>query len=58
MGDPTELLKANEWLEQTVKTFEMLDIEDNALKVILASFQLKEEAGQWWKYVRGHIEVT
>ena len=28
VGDPKEPLKADEWLEQTTKTFEMLGIED------------------------------
>ena len=38
VGDPKEPLKADEWLEQTTKTFEMLGIEDEGLKVTLASF--------------------
>ena len=50
IGDPKEPLKADEWLEQMSKTFEMLGIVDGALKVTLASFQLKGDAGQWWKY--------
>ena len=33
IGDPKEPLKADEWLEQMSKTFEMLGIEDGALKV-------------------------
>ena len=37
------------------KTFEMLGIEDGALKVTLVSFQLKGDAGQWWKYIQGRI---
>ena len=45
VGDPKEPLKADEWLEQMSKTFEMLGIEDGALKVTLASFQLKGDAG-------------
>ena len=47
IGDPKEPLKADEWLEQTTKTYEMLGIEDGALKVTLASFQLKGDAGHW-----------
>ena len=38
VGDPKEPLKADEWLEQMEKTFEMLGSEDGALKVTLASF--------------------
>ncbi|KAF5933551.1 hypothetical protein HYC85_029722 [Camellia sinensis] len=55
VGDPKEPLKADEWLEQMEKTFEMLGIEDGALKVTLASFQLKGDAGQWWKYEKGSV---
>ena len=58
MGDPKEPLKADEWLEQTTKTFEMLGIEDEGLKVTLASFQLKGDAGQWWKFTKGRIGGT
>ena len=50
VGDLKEPLKADEWLEQMEKMFEMLGIEDGALKVTLASFQLKGDAGQWRKY--------
>ena len=31
VGDPKKPLKADEWLEQTTKPFEMLGIEDGAL---------------------------
>ena len=58
VGDPKEPLKADEWLEQTTKTFEMLGIEDEGLKVTLASFQLKGDAGQWWKFTKGRIGGT
>ncbi|XP_028110951.1 uncharacterized protein LOC114309420 [Camellia sinensis] len=33
--------KADKWLEQTVKTFDMLHIEDGELRVTLASYYLK-----------------
>ena len=55
VGDPKEPLKADEWLEQMSKTFEMLAIEDGALKVTLASFQLMGVAGQWWKYEKARV---
>ena len=42
-------------MEQMEKTFAMLGIEDGALKVPLASFQLKGDAGQWWKYEKGSV---
>ena len=58
VGDPKEPLKADEWLEQMMKTFEMLCIKDGALRVTLASFQLKGDAGQWWKFVRGRTGGT
>ncbi|XP_028125090.1 uncharacterized protein LOC114322026 [Camellia sinensis] len=48
--------KGEEWLERTVKTFEMLHIEDGELRVTLASYYLKGDAGQWWKYAKGRIE--
>ncbi|XP_028114772.1 uncharacterized protein LOC114312691 [Camellia sinensis] len=50
--------KADEWLEQTVKTFEMLHIEDGELRVTLASYYCKGDAGQRWKYAKGRIEPT
>lgn len=58
LGDPKEPLKMDEWLDQIVKTFEMLDIEDGGLRVTLASFQLKGDAGQWWKYAPRFIGGT
>ncbi|KAF5932845.1 hypothetical protein HYC85_029016 [Camellia sinensis] len=58
LGDPNEPLKADEWLEQMVKKFEMLSIEDGGLTVTLASFQLKGGAGQWWKYAWGRSGGT
>ena len=45
IGDPKEPRKADEWLEQMTKTFDMISIEDAALKATLASFQLKGDAG-------------
>ncbi|KAF5932813.1 hypothetical protein HYC85_028984 [Camellia sinensis] len=36
----------------------MLGIEDDGQRVTLAFFQLKGDAGQWWKYARGRIGVT
>ncbi|XP_028062320.1 uncharacterized protein LOC114265704 [Camellia sinensis] len=44
LGDPKELLKVDEWLEQMVKIFKMLGIEDDGLRVTLESFQLKGDA--------------
>ena len=58
LGDPSKPLKADEWLEQTTKTFEMLGIEDEGLKVTLASFQLKGDAGQWWKFIKARVGGT
>ncbi|XP_028093882.1 uncharacterized protein LOC114293970 [Camellia sinensis] len=56
-GGP-EPKKADEWLEQRVKAFEMLHIEDSELRVTLVSYYLKGDAGQWWKYANGRIEPT
>ncbi|XP_028110630.1 uncharacterized protein LOC114309129 [Camellia sinensis] len=50
--------KADEWLEQTVKTFEMLHIEDSELRVTLTSYYLKGDTNQWWKYAKGQVEPT
>ena len=55
LGDLKEPLKVDEWLEQMTKTFEMLGIEDGGLRVTLASFQLKGDVDQWWKFVRGRV---
>ncbi|XP_028105921.1 uncharacterized protein LOC114304978 [Camellia sinensis] len=54
-GGP-EPKKVGEWLKQIVKTFEMLHIEDSELRVTLASYYLKGDAGQCWKYAKGRIE--
>ncbi|XP_028082364.1 uncharacterized protein LOC114283685 [Camellia sinensis] len=55
LGD-AEPLKVDEWLEQITKYFEILDIRESELWVALASYQLKGDAGQWWKYAKGRIE--
>ena len=39
-------------------TFEMLGIEDGALKVTFASFLLKGDAGQLWKYEKARVGGT
>ncbi|XP_028089526.1 uncharacterized protein LOC114289892 [Camellia sinensis] len=49
---------ADEWLEQITKSFEILDIWVGELWVVLASYQLKGDADQWWKYAKGQIEHT
>ena len=36
----------------------MLHIEDSELRVTLASYHLKGDAGQWWKYAKGRVEPT
>lgn len=58
MGDLKEPLKTDEWLQQMMKTFEMLSVEDRGLRMTPASFQLKGDADQWWKYARGRIGGT
>ena len=57
LGGP-EPKKADEWLEQTVKTIEMLYIEDSELRVTLVSYYLKRDAGQWWKYAKSRVKPT
>ena len=56
-GGP-EPKKADEWLEQTVKTFEMLHTDDSELRVTLASYYFKGDEGQWWKYAKGRVEPS
>ncbi|XP_028108053.1 uncharacterized protein LOC114306930 [Camellia sinensis] len=51
-------LKADERLKQITKSFEILDIRDGELRVALASYQLKGDISQWWKYGKGQIEHT
>ncbi|XP_028087706.1 uncharacterized protein LOC114288403 [Camellia sinensis] len=48
--------KVDEWFKKIVKTFEMLHIEDSELRVTLASYYLKRDVGQWWKYAKGSVE--
>ncbi|XP_028083789.1 uncharacterized protein LOC114285009 [Camellia sinensis] len=50
--------KAYELLEQTVKTFEMLHIEDSKLRLTLVIYYLKGDVRQWWKYAKGRVEPT
>ncbi|XP_028087309.1 uncharacterized protein LOC114288014 [Camellia sinensis] len=38
-----------------VKIFEMLHINDSELRVTLASYYLKGDASQWWKYAKGRV---
>ncbi|XP_028085594.1 uncharacterized protein LOC114286618 [Camellia sinensis] len=54
----SEPKKSDEWLKQTIKTFEMLHIDDSELRVTLASYYLKGDAGQWWKYAKGRVGPT
>ncbi|CAL5392813.1 unnamed protein product [Camellia sinensis] len=51
-------MKVDKWLEEIVKSFEILDINDGELRVALAVYQLKREAGQWWKTVKHRVEHT
>ncbi|CAL5390446.1 unnamed protein product [Camellia sinensis] len=51
-------MKVDKWLEQIVKSFEILDINDGELRVALAMYQLKREVGQWWKTVKHRVEHT
>ncbi|XP_028057189.1 uncharacterized protein LOC114261181 [Camellia sinensis] len=44
-GEP-DPMKADEWLEQIVKSFEILDIQEHELRVALATYELKGEAGE------------
>ena len=43
---------AENWLEQTEKVFEALQITDDTTKVLLANYQLRDAADLWWKSVR------
>ncbi|XP_028102191.1 uncharacterized protein LOC114301429 [Camellia sinensis] len=51
-------LEVESWLEQITKTLAMLRVEDEGLRVSLATFQLKESANYWWKYVKGTVGAT
>ncbi|CAL5392807.1 unnamed protein product [Camellia sinensis] len=56
-GEP-DPIKVDKWLEQIVKSFEILDINDRELRVALVTYQLKGEADQWWKTVKHRVEHT
>ncbi|XP_028114607.1 uncharacterized protein LOC114312571 [Camellia sinensis] len=51
-------LEAESWLEQITKTLDILRVEDEGLRVSLATFQLKGAANYWWKYVKGTVGTT
>ena len=41
-------IAALHWLSELKKIFEMLEIDDNKIRISLASFQLVGEASEWW----------
>ncbi|KAF5934439.1 hypothetical protein HYC85_030610 [Camellia sinensis] len=51
-------LEAESWLEQITKTLDMLRVEDEELRVSLATFQLKSDASYWWKYAKNNVGST
>ncbi|KAF5932586.1 hypothetical protein HYC85_028757 [Camellia sinensis] len=51
-------LKAESWLEQITKTLDMLRVEDEELRVSLATFQLKSDASYWWKNAKNNVGST
>ena len=51
-------MEADDWLEQSTKTPDMLKIEDEELRVVLASFQLKVDVGYWCKSMQVSVGTT
>lgn len=51
-------LEAESSLEQITKTLDMLRVEDEELRVSLATFQLKGDASYWWKYTKNTVGST
>ena len=51
-------LEAESWLEQITKTLDMLRVEDEELRVSLATFQLKSDASYWWKKTKNNVGGT
>ncbi|XP_058223167.1 uncharacterized protein LOC131332874 [Rhododendron vialii] len=54
-GEP-DPIAANEWLEQVTRFLDTLHVKDDDLRVDLATFQLRENAHQWWKYAKATVE--
>ncbi|XP_028100388.1 uncharacterized protein LOC114299749 [Camellia sinensis] len=53
-----DLMKADEWLEQIVKSFEILHIYKGEIWVALATYQQQRKAEQWCKYAKNRVEHT
>ncbi|XP_028058972.1 uncharacterized protein LOC114262775 [Camellia sinensis] len=50
-------LEVESWLEQITKTLYMFRVEDEGLRISLATFQLKGDANYWWKYAKNTIDA-
>ena len=48
-GDP---MLAAKWLEQMEKSLELLGVTDDATSIKLVSFQLRDSAEAWWRFIK------
>ena len=49
---------AEKWEEQIIKHLDALEVQDDATRVRLATFQFRDAAESWWKSVRDTRDVS
>ena len=54
-GDP---MIADKWLEQVEKCLDTMNMEDDATRIRLATFQLRDSAETWWKSIKNATATT
>ena len=56
-GNPDPLI-AESWLDATIKALDAIQVSDDATRVILATYQMRDAADLWWKSVRNTKNVV
>ena len=49
---------AEKWLDQMGKCFKILCIEEDAMRIRLGTFQLRDSAKSWWRSIRDSREIA
>ena len=56
-GNPDPLI-AESWLDATIKALDAIQVSDDATRVVLATYQMRDAADLWWKSVRNTKNVV
>ena len=56
-GGP-DFMAAESWYDQTLKALEAIRVTDDATRILLATYQLRDAADLWWKSVKDTRDVT